>query len=195
MFVQMITGRVDDVEALRRQVDRWNDEVRPGATGFLGSTAGVTSKGDVMAFIRFESEAAARANDERTEQSEWWAETEKCYVGDVAFREFTDVETILDGGSDDAGFVQVMQFRVTDRARLRELEQGMLDEMRTARPDVIGALRMWDGDRSVQVVYFTSEAEARSGEQKEMPGDDDALEALLTDIEYDDISDPWLTSA
>jgi hypothetical protein len=44
-------------------------------------------------------------------------------------------------------------------------------------------------------VYFTSEAEARSGEQKEMPGDDDALEALLTDIEYDDISDPWLTSA
>jgi hypothetical protein len=194
MFVQMITGRVNDVEGLRRQLDRWNDDVLPGATGFLGSTGGVTSKGDVMAFVRFESEGAARANSERAEQSQWWAETEKCYTGDVAFREFSDVETLFDGGSDDAGFVQVMQYRVADRARLRELEQGMLEEMRTARPDVIGSVRMWDGDRCVDVVYFTSEAEARAGEQKEMPGGED-FESLVTDVQYDDIPDPWLNSA
>jgi hypothetical protein len=148
-----------------------------------------------MAFIRFESEGAARANGERTEQSQWWAETEKCFVGDVAFRDFTDVETLFDGGSDDAGFVQVMQYRVTDRARLRELEQGMLEQMRSARPDVIGSVRMWDGDRCVDVVYFTSEAEARAGEEKEMPGGEDPFEGLVTDVQYDDISDPWLNSA
>ena len=42
MFVQVIEGRVSDRDGLRRQMDKWESELRPGATGFLGSTAGVT---------------------------------------------------------------------------------------------------------------------------------------------------------
>ena len=75
MFVQVIEGRVADRDALRRQMDRWMSELRPGATGFLGSTAGVTDDGYAIAFARFESAAAAEANSERPEQGRWWAET------------------------------------------------------------------------------------------------------------------------
>ena len=62
MFVQVIEGKVSDRAALRRQLDRWNDELRPGATGFLGSTSGVTDDGVGFTIARFESAAAATAN-------------------------------------------------------------------------------------------------------------------------------------
>ena len=77
MFIQVITGTVTDPEGLRRQSDRWQDELRHGAIGYLGATAGVTNDGRSIAMIRFDSEASARANSERDEQGAWWAETEK----------------------------------------------------------------------------------------------------------------------
>ena len=45
MFVQVIEGQVADRDGLRRQMDAWEKDLRPGATGFLGSTAGVTDDG------------------------------------------------------------------------------------------------------------------------------------------------------
>ncbi len=36
MFVQVIEGRVSDREGLHRQMDQWQRDLRPGATGFLG---------------------------------------------------------------------------------------------------------------------------------------------------------------
>ena len=66
MFVQVIEGRVADREALHRQMDRWHAELRPGATGFLGSTAGVADDGRALCFARFESAAAAQANSSRS---------------------------------------------------------------------------------------------------------------------------------
>ena len=60
MFVQAIEGRVVDPEGLRRQLERWMSELRPGAQGFLGSTAGLTDGGDAVAFARFDT--AAHAN-------------------------------------------------------------------------------------------------------------------------------------
>jgi hypothetical protein len=38
MFVQVIKGRARDAAAFKAQGQRWRDEVRPGAAGFLGST-------------------------------------------------------------------------------------------------------------------------------------------------------------
>ena len=54
MFVQVIEGRVSDREGLHRQMDQWMTDLRPGATGFLGSTAGVTDDGYGIAFARFD---------------------------------------------------------------------------------------------------------------------------------------------
>ncbi len=41
MFLQLIFARAADREGLRRQFDRWHDELAAGATGWRGSTMGV----------------------------------------------------------------------------------------------------------------------------------------------------------
>ena len=196
MFVQLIEGRVSDREGLHRQMDEWQRDLRPGATGFLGSTAGVTDDGFGIAFARFESAAAAKANSERPEQGRWWAETEKCFAGDVTFNDSEDVEAFLGGGSNDAGFVQIMRGNA-DRDQLHALDVGFEAVAGSWRPDVIGGLRVWTGPESyTEANYFTSEAEAREGEQKEPPSEFAAqaanFEKLMANVAYSDLRDPWL---
>jgi hypothetical protein len=64
---------------------------------------------------------------------------------------------------------------------------------------VIGGLvALHDGDRFVQSVFFTSEAEARAGEAAEMSPEMAELwqqeESLLQDLTYIDLTEPWLRS-
>jgi hypothetical protein len=196
MFVQVIEGRVADPAALRRQFDRWNTELRPGAKGFLGSTGGATDDGRAIGIARFESAAAARANSNRPEQGEWWAETEKCFDGPVTFSDSEDVDQFLAGGSDRAGFVQVMKGSA-DRAKLQAMDEGFAASAATFRPDLIGGLRIWTAPGSyIEVAYFTSEAEARAGEAKapppELAEEMKDFEALMADVEYLDLRDPWM---
>jgi hypothetical protein len=197
MFVQVISGRVADKDALHRQLERWTTELQPAATGYLGTTAGVTADGTLLCFARFESEAAARANSDRPEQGHWWADTEKCFAETPTFEDSSDVEEWMGGGSDDAGFVQFMRAKVADRARLTELDRSFEDSMAGVRPDVIGGIRVWTGtDTYVEAVYFTSEAEARANEALELPAEAQALmteyQGLVEDLHYFDISEPWL---
>jgi hypothetical protein len=198
MYIQVITGTVNDLEGFLRQHERWNDELRPGATGFLGSTAGATADGRFFVSARFESADAAKRNSERPEQGEWWAETEK-FLSDVEFHDCTNVMTLFGGGSDDATFVQVMRGRVTDRAKLAQLEPRFSEfesVLRDARPDVIGEAIAYhdDGDGYTDIVYFTSEADARAGEKNEPQGEakrlmDDLMSAIEVD-EYLDLQNP-----
>ncbi len=200
MFIQVIEGRTSAGEELRRQFDRWHQELRPGAKGYLGSTGGVAEDGTVIFLARFEDEGAARANSERPEQGEWWNETAKHFDGEVTFRDCPDVDIMFDGGSDDAGFVQVMQGRSRDRDRLKTMEDEFLPQLREMRPDLIGAVRAWDGDHFVQAIYFRSEAEAREGETRmtsEQQGDAANAEeymSLVEDVTYIDLKEPWLQS-
>jgi hypothetical protein len=199
MFVQVIEGRVSDREGLHRQMDQWMTDLRPGATGFLGSTAGVTDDGYAIAFARFESAAAARANSERPEQGRWWAETEKCFDGEVTFLNCTNVKQMLAGGSDDAGFVQIMQGHSDDVARMHELFLRHSADLKQGRPEVIGGLfTELDDGGYVDVMYFESEAAAREGEQKEMPSEvrADVEEGmrLQGDVTYFDLHEPILIS-
>ena len=60
MFVQVIEGKVSDPAAVKELVDRWVADLSSGAGGWLGTTAGVTSSGRMVAVVRFEDEAAAR---------------------------------------------------------------------------------------------------------------------------------------
>jgi hypothetical protein len=196
MFVQVIEGRVSDRDGLRRQMDKWMTDLRPGATGFLGSTAGVTEDGRGIAFARFESAAAAQANSDRPEQGSWWAETEKCYSGEVSFTDSEDTETFLGGGSNDAGFVQIMR-GTAGRDELHALDAAFERVAPSWRPDLIGVFRVWTGpDRYTDVNYFTSESEAREGEKKEPPpelADQMAgFEELMAGVEFIDLKDPWL---
>jgi hypothetical protein len=197
MFVQVIEGRVADREGLRRQLDRWTSELRPGAKGFLGSTAGVTDDGNAIVFARFESASEAEANNGRPEQGQWWAETEKCFDGEVTFTDSDDVETFLAGGSNDAGFVQVMKGSGVDRDQVHAMDAGFEEHAPSFRPDLIGVLRVWTGpDSYAEVAYFTSEAEAREGETKEPPAElaeqMGEFQDLIARIEFRDLRDPWL---
>lgn len=197
MFVQVIEGRVTDRDALRRQMDTWQAELRPGATGFLGSTAGVTDDGYAIAFARFESAAAAKANSDRPEQGRWWAETEKTFAGDVTFSDTEDVDTFLGGGSNDAGFVQVMKNSGVDRDQMRAMDQSFEQHATSFRPDVLGGFRVWTAPGTyIEAVYFKSEAEARAAEKKEPPKElaDEMrdFEDMMANIQFLDLRDPWL---
>ena len=194
MFVQVIRGQLADREAMKRLGERWQAELRPGAAGFLGATVGITDDDWMINVARFESEGAARRNSERPEQGEWWAEASKCFDGEPSFLDSTDVETTLGGGRDDAGFVQAMIGEVSDRAAFTDVDRQFVDRITELRPDVIGGLRVWDGDRRyVELVYFTSEDEARRGESQELPADaQDAYQRfqdLHESIEFRDLRD------
>jgi hypothetical protein len=165
MFVQIIEGKLRDAGLLDRQMARWQAQIKPGASGYLGSTSGVTDDGTGITLVRFDSPDSARANSARPEQGAWWAETSQAFDGEVVFHDCQDVDLIFGGGSDEAGFVQVMQGRAADQERMRTVGRSMEDELRAMRPDVLGGVVCWHGDRDfTQVMYFTSEDEARKGE-------------------------------
>jgi hypothetical protein len=199
MFIQVITAKVIDAEGLKRQVERWESDVRPGADGFLGSTSGITDDGRLVVLARFDSEEPARRNSDRPEQGEWWTDTEKM-LDEVRFKDSVDVVTMRGGGSDDAGFVQVMRGRIIDQAKMEAIRSRM-DEMGAAmaahRPDVIGDVVAVHADGSyTDAVYFTSESDARAAEGKQPPPEMQAMfEEFMSAFEVDDyldLKDPWL---
>lgn len=201
MFVQVIQGKAKDAAALREQWQRWDRELKPAAKGFLGSTAGVTPDGEFIALARFESEEAARANSDNPDQGTWWTETSQ-YLEGTMFHDCTLVDLVNDGGSDDAGFVQVIQGKVTDVDRARELDRETQDQMNDVRPDVIGGVVAWhpqDG-RFTNAMYFTSEAEARAKEQEtsNAPEFEEYMrqwQAIADgDPKFLDIAEPWYAS-
>lgn len=192
MFVQVIQGRTTDADAVRRQFERWNTELRPGATGFLGSSGGVTDEGRVFVVARFEDEAAARANSDRPEQGSWWNETSG-YIQDATFTDSTEVDLLHGGGSNDAGFVQVIQGRATDKAAVKGFNEKFEAESKELRPDLLGSLTIWDGDSFYEVAYFTSEDEARKNEAA--TSDSEAMQqftSLVTDLNFLDLRQPML---
>jgi hypothetical protein len=199
MFAQVIQGRTADAAALRRRGDDWVRELGPGATGWLGATGGVTDEGDAIMVVRFESEEAARANSDRPEQGAWWAETAKLYEGEVTFHDCHQVDLFLGGGTDDAGFVQVIQGR-GDREPLQAAAGELETFLRRTRPDVLGGIIAWHGDGTfTQTVYFPDEASARAGEAQELsPEDAEFSRRFLGQIEmtrFFDLRDPWIVSA
>ena len=201
MFIQVIQGHVSDKDEIRAALDRWEQTVAPGAIGYLGSTSGVADDGTFISLARFESPEAARRNSDRPQQHDWWMETAKLFSGDVAFHDCKEVVTFGQGGSDDAGFVQVMQGRVRDVDRMRELnEQYEAAGGDTFRPDVIGGVVAMHGDGGyTNAIYFTSEAEAREGEKKEAPAElkqlmDEEMSLHEGDLTFIDLHEPWLRS-
>jgi len=195
MFVQVIKGHTSDREGLRRQLERWRTDLKPGAVGFEGSTVGVADDGTLIAIARFSDAKAAQKNSDRPEQGEWWQETEKLLDGPATFRESSDTSTLFGGGSNDAGFVQVMEGTVTDRAKAEAMENPEMEEqLRAARPDLIGGHRVWFDDGSyVEAAYFTSEAEARKNEQSaEFAGPQQEYMALFGEMTFTDLREPLL---
>src|SRR5215212_11153974 len=200
MFVQVIQGRTSDAEGLRAAVDRWQEDLAPGANGWLGSTSGVTEDGRAIAVVRFESEEAARRNSNRPEQDRWWSETSNVFDGQPTFRDSTDVTVDVQGDPDQAGFVQVMQGRSTDPERARKLMDQDSDKWAEFRPDVVGSVTIGHQDGGyTMVLYFTSEAEAREAERKEPPPElqaqmEEMNKLSVGETEFFDLKQPRIVS-
>ena len=198
MFVQVIQGRTSDAGQVRAQLDKWVKEVAPGAVGWLGSTSGVTEDGRVIALARFESEEAAQQNSDRPEQSAWWQEMAALFSDEPVFHNSSSVEVDTPGDPSQAGFVQIMQGRSKDPDRQRELMANDPTDWESFRPDILGTVSIaHDGDAWTMAIYFTSEAAAREGEQKEPPPEMQQMmkemgELSLGEPVFLDLRDPWL---
>ena len=200
MFAQVIQGKTSDPERLAAAVDRWRQEQAPDATGWLGTAGGTTADGRFIAVARFESEEAARRNSERPEQDHWWAETEKLFDGGVSFLESTDVTEDLRGAPDEAGFVQIMQGRGSDPERAKQLMAQDSDKWAAVRPEMIGSVAVGHDDGAyTMVMYFTSEADAREGERKEIPAElranmEELNQLAIGQPEFFDLQNPLIHS-
>ena len=199
MFAQIIRGKVSDPTAVRAGMDRWVSDLAPTAIGWLGSTAGVSEDGDLFVLARFDSEESAKSNSDKPEQDRWFADMSKLFDGDPTFQDSTNVTIDTAGDPDAAGFVQVMTGQVTDPLRAQQLMADQPD-MRDLRPDILGSVMVGGDDgKWTMVIYFTSEADAREGEKKEMPAEMAAAMQEMESIavgqtEYLDLKNPWLDS-
>ena len=200
MFVQVIQGRTSQPEALVEAFDRWKADLSPGASGWLGSTGGITEDGRFIAVARFESEEAAMANSARPEQDAWWSETARLLDGEATFRNSADVDADVHGDPDRAGFVQIMQGRGSDPERAKQLMAQDADKWAEFRPDVIGSVAIGQDEGAyTMVMYFTSEAEAREGERKEPPPElqvqmEEMNKLNIGEPEFFDLKQPILSS-
>ena len=196
MFIQMIQGPCTRQDEARQLLDEWRRDLAPGATGWLGGTNGFTDDGQLIGVVRFESREAAMANSDRPEQGEWAAKMAEVMDGPMEFHDCDDVTLLFDGGSDDAGFVQIIRGRVDDPSRLKAM---MTDTtaLHEARPDILGGTLAIEADGSfIETIAFSSEEEARKGEQVEPPADvRSELDYAMQGATYYDLHRPWFESA
>jgi hypothetical protein len=198
MFVWVLEGKAADPGEVGRQLARWATEF--GDTrGYVGTTGGVTDDGRFLLFVRWHSEEAGDELLMRPEQAAWYEHFQQSFDGAIEFAETGDVTTYLAGGSDAAGFVQAMKVAGVDRQRVEAADREFENIAAQVRPDLIGGIRVWTApDGFVEVNYFTSEEDARAGEQQVVPEFADRLEEfmeMMKDAEYFDFTDPFLHSA
>lgn len=195
MFIQVIQAPCTRHDDLRAVSDTWQDELGAGAHGWLGATFGFTDDDLFIAVVRFASREDAMANSQRPEQGAWAERLAATLDGPPEFRDYDDVTVFLDGGSDDAGFVQVIQGTVPDRSLVSKLLSGT-DELREMRPEIIGGtFAVADDGSFTQTVAFTDEASARKGEGLDAPPEvREVLDQMMAGATFHDLHEPWFES-
>jgi hypothetical protein len=195
VFIQVIKGKCTRQDELRAMSGSWKDELGPGATGWLGGTFGFTDDDLFVAVVRFASREDAMANSARPEQGAWAERLAATLDGPPEFSDYDDVTEFLDGGSDSAGFVQVIQGKVDDRSVVDQLMAGT-DELKKMRPEIIGGtFAVADDGSFTQTVAFTDEESARKGETMEAPPEvQEQLGNMMAGATFLDLRDPWFES-
>jgi hypothetical protein len=196
VFIQVVQGKCTCEEELRAHLERWREEQGPKAEGWLGGTYGFTDDHDFLGIVRFESREAAMANSDREEQSAWARELMALMDGPVEFHDCDDVTLMLDGGSDDAAFVQVIRGQVADVERAKSMMARGATSLHEMRPEIIGATMAVEEDGTfTETVFFTDEASAREGERWEPPSEvREELETLMAGATFYDLHRPWFAS-
>jgi hypothetical protein len=196
VFIQVVQGRCTREEELRALLDRWGEERGPQVRGWLGGTYGFTDDHEFLGIVRFESREVAMANSESPEQAAWAEQMMALMDGPVEFHDCDDVTLLMDGGSDEAGFVQVIRGKVDDVERAKAMMAGDATTLHEMRPDILGATMAIEDDGTfTETVFFTDEASARKGEQQEPPQEmREEMETLMAGARFYDLHQPWFAS-
>ena len=193
MFIQVIQARSTRRDEVRALIEEWGNLPDEGF-GFLGGTYGFTDDDEFIGVVRFESKEKAMANSARPETDAMAQRMAELMDGPPTFRDCDDVTVWGDGGSDDAGFVQIIQGKTDDPDRLKQIMKDDADNLRQQRPDIIGGTSALEDDGSfTTTIAFTDEASAREGEKNSSPPEE--FQALMRDVRYYDLRDPWFASA
>jgi hypothetical protein len=197
VFIQMVQGRCSRQDEMRGLVDDWC-AMMADRPGWLGGTYGFTDDDRFIGVVRFDSSTACEECASSPEAAMYWAGAEAIFDRGCEIHESEDVSMMLDGGSDSAGFVQVMKGRVADADRFRHgmTDTEMTNMLHEARPEIIGATLAMEPDGTfVETVSFTDEDAARKGERSEMPAEMRSdFESAMAEVEYLDLHRPWFAS-
>lgn len=182
MFAHVLRTKVASREEGARQFERWKAQ-----PGWQDLTGGVTPGGDLIAVARFASPTDVRSG--------WGG-----LPGEGSIFGTHDIVQIGDGVAPASRFVQMMLAKVADRPTLERVEAELEDGFRRWRPDFLAGYRAWLPDgRILAVDYFSSEEEARAGEQSQPPPE--VAEKFpqwlgqLSETEWFDLTDPWVATA
>jgi hypothetical protein len=200
LFIQIIQGRATNPPGIRRDLGRWQRQLAADADGWLGSTTGITDDGWSITVVRFASEAHARRNRDRPEQREWWRDASQ-HLARVVAHDAPKVHIFRDGGADQASFVQVIQGHSEDLERMAGLGRDQDAVLAREAPHILGVTLAEHADRPgdfTQVLYFTSEQDARNSDQERSataaaPAGKE-LRSLMTSLRTFDLRDPQLLS-
>jgi hypothetical protein len=197
VFIQIIQGKCTRQDEMHALADEWREQRAPSADGWLGGTYGFTDDDMFVGVVRFENREKAMANSESPEQSEWAKRMAALFDGPVEFHDSEDVTLLFDGGSDDAGFVQIIRGKVDDPARLKAMITNDATSLHEMRPDILGATLAIEPDGTyTETVAFTDEESARQGEKVEPPEDvRSELEYAMQGAKFYDLRHPWFESA
>jgi hypothetical protein len=197
VFIQVMQGRALDPPGIRRELNRWHRQLATDADGWLGATAGVTEDGWSIVVMHFDSEQQAHRNSDRPEHRAWWREAAQ-HLGEVAFHDAPTVCLFGDGRSDRAGYVQVIQGHIDDLERMASLG-GDQEVLAREAPHILGVTVAEHADRPgdfTQILYFTSEQDARRFEVEPLADADESAQeerrGLMTDLRSFDLREPQL---
>lgn len=197
MFIQVMQAPCTREEELRALAESWRSEVGAG-DGWLGGTFGFTDDHQFLGIIRFNSREEAMANSNRPEQDAWASKMRDLMDGPIEFHDCDDVTEFLDGGSDNAGFVQVIRGHIDDRSVVQTLMSDT-DMLRQMRPDIIGGTLAIEPDGTfIETIAFTDEASARAAESDPSaappPEVAEALNTMMEGAKFYDLHQPWFES-
>lgn len=197
MFIQMVQGPCSRQTEMRALVDAWCEGIAD-AHGWLGGTYGFTDDDRFVGIARFTDARTCVDAAQRPEAAAYWAAALQLLEGPCEIHQSDDVTLMFDGGSDDAGFVQVMQGRLRDPAQMRYLlaDQDMTAMLHASRPEILGAtLAITQDGTFTETVAFTDEALARRGETIRMPEQvQRTMNDAVAEVSYLDLHDPWFAT-
>jgi len=197
MFIQMVQGDCTRQGDMRMLVDSWCAGIAD-EEGWLGGTYGFTDDGRFVGIARFTNAQACVDSAKRPGSAAFWALALELFDGAVGIHQSDDVTLMFDGGSEDAGFIQVLTGQLRDAAQMRYLlaDQDMTAMLHASRPEILGATLAIGADGTfTETVAFTDEAMARQGETIRMPEQvQRTLDNAVAQVEYLNLRDPWFAT-